>query len=112
MAFVEEVVKLEQGAWVEQPTVLQAAAMWEKVEAKFERRGGGREGQLAWTTLVNYWRPRRGELVPVSGGSGTDESKERSRSRNALASARGPLLPRKSLNFKASCPSFSSIGKI
>jgi hypothetical protein len=94
MAFVEEVVKLEQGAWVEQPTVLQAAAMWEKVEAKFERRGGGREGQLAWTTLVNYWRPRRGELVPVSGGSGTEESKEaepqpqrpRKRSRSSAAS--------------------------
>ena len=73
MALVEDVVKLEPGAWVEEPTVLQAAAMWESVEAKFER-GGGREGHLAWTTVVNYWRPRRSELVPVSGG--VEETKE------------------------------------
>jgi len=75
MALVEDVVKLEEGVWVEEPTVLEAAAMWEKVEAQFER-GGVREGQLAWTTLVNYWRPRRGQLVPASGASGAEESKE------------------------------------
>ena len=56
MALVEDVVKLEPGARVEEPTALQAAAMWENVEAKFER-WGVREGQVAWTTLVKLLAP-------------------------------------------------------
>jgi hypothetical protein len=55
MGQVEKEVKAVENAWVEQPTALQAAEMWGKVEAKFES-GGGRDGQLSWTTVYNRRR--------------------------------------------------------
>jgi hypothetical protein len=74
MGLVEAEVKRVEGAWVENPTSLQAATMFAKVEAKFflpRPRGP----TLSWTTFVNHWRNKLKDEGEEEDDGGVEERK-------------------------------------